>query len=176
MRTELTIMDRSLPVLEIFIVLIPPGTIQPFYYLDQVKLFILESGYVPDQGTKDPSSSLYNPSHKGASIFYPDPSTFSDHFKTTMVDISPSGSWLLIVDPSGYEPSIYVDSCVTSSEKKMRSCWLPLGYNHSSKSWSICPWSWNLLSIGSDSFNYLLNESSQHKYVENFFTTQYPCE
>ena len=57
------------------------GTNQSSFTLDQVKQFILESGSVPDQGTKESSSSLYNPPHRGKSISSPNPSTLSDHFK-----------------------------------------------------------------------------------------------
>ena len=68
------------------------GTIQSLSSFDQVIKFIFASVYVPNQGTKESSSYLYNPPHKGASIFSPNPSTVYDHFTTTMVDISPSGS------------------------------------------------------------------------------------
>ena len=86
-----------------------PGKIQSFSSLDQVNLFILASGYVPYQVTKDPSSSLHNPPHKGASILSPKPTTFSDHFITTIVDIYPSGSWLIVFSPYGSKPSICVE-------------------------------------------------------------------
>ena len=58
-------------------------------------------GSVPDQGTKESSSSLYNPLHRGESILSPDPSTLSDYLTTTIVDVSHSGAWLLILAPSG---------------------------------------------------------------------------
>ena len=35
-----------------------------------------------------------------------------------MVDIAPSGDWLLIIAISGAEYSICLDSCLSSSEKK----------------------------------------------------------
>ena len=76
------------------------GTIQSLFSLDQVKQFILASGSVPDQGTKESSSSLYNPPHRGKSISSLDPYTLSDHLTTTIVDVSSSGAWLLIISPS----------------------------------------------------------------------------
>ena len=76
----------------------------------KVNQFILESGSVPDQGTKESSSSLYNPLHRGEYILYPYPSTLSDHLTTTMVDVPPSGVWLPIISPSGAEYSIRIDS------------------------------------------------------------------
>ena len=85
-------------------------TIQSLSYLDQVKQFILESGSVPDQGTIS-FSYFCNPPHRGESISSPDPSTLSDHLTTTIVYVSPSGSWLLILDPSGAESSVCIDSC-----------------------------------------------------------------
>ena len=66
-----------------------------------MKKFILAYGYVPDQGTKEFPSTLYNPPHRGASIFYPGPSTLSDTLTTTMVDVPLSGAWLIIIAPSG---------------------------------------------------------------------------
>ena len=77
------------------------GTIQSLFYLDQVNQFILESGSVPDKGTKESSSYLYNPPHRGEYIFYPDPYNLSDHLKNTIIDVSYSGAWLLIIAPSG---------------------------------------------------------------------------
>ena len=118
-----------------------PWTIQYFYSLDQLKKFILASKYFPDQGTKDPYSSLHNTLHKWASIFSPNHSTFYDHFTKTLVDIDPSRAWLLIVSPSEAEPSIFVYSFLSSSEKKPQSGWISLKEKHSSKSWSSCPWS-----------------------------------
>ena len=64
----------------------------------------------------------------------------------------------------------------SSSEKKPWIVWLPLGYNHSSKSWSRCPWSWISPSIRVDSFKYLPTEYYQHRSVESSFTTKYYCE
>ena len=119
------------------------GTIQLFFTLDQVKQFILASGFVPDQGTKEYFFSLYNQSHGGESILSLDPSNLSDHLTTTIVDVSPSGAWLLILAPSGAESSICIDSCFSSSEKKPWTDWLHLGDNHSSGYWSSFPWSWN---------------------------------
>ena len=119
-----------------------PGTIQSLSSLDQVNPFILAYLSVPYQVTKESSSSLYNLLNKGAYILSSDPSTLSDHFTTTIVDITPSWSWLLIIDPYGTGPFILIDSC-SSSKNKPRSGWLPLGYNHSSKYWSICSWYWN---------------------------------
>ena len=116
-----------------------PGTIQSFFYLDQVKQFILASGSVPDQGTKEYSSSLYNPPHRDESILSPVPSTFSDHLITNIVDVYSSRYWLLIIASSGAKSYIGVYSCLSSSEKKPWTCWLPLGYNHSSIYWSSCP-------------------------------------
>ena len=94
------------------------GTIQSSLSFDQLKQFFLASGSVPDQGTKASSSSLYNPPHRGESMSSPDPSTSSYHLTTTIVDVSPSGAWLLILAPSGAEYSIRVDSFLSSSEKK----------------------------------------------------------
>ena len=88
------------------------------FSLDQMKQFILVSGSAPDQGTKELSSSLYNTPHMGESILSPDPSTFYDHLIITMVDVSLSGAWLLIISPSGAEYSIHIDSWFSSSEKK----------------------------------------------------------
>ena len=68
------------------------GTIQSLFTLYQVKQFILASGSVPDHGTKEPSSSWYNPTHRGESILSPDPSTFSDHLTITIVDVGGSSS------------------------------------------------------------------------------------
>ena len=78
-----------------------PGEIQSLFSLDQVKQFILEYVSVPDEGTKESSSSLYNLPHRGEYILSPDPSTFYDHLTTTMVDVPLSGYCLLIVAPSG---------------------------------------------------------------------------
>ena len=58
------------------------GTFQSLFSLDQVKQFILASESVPDQVTKEFSSSLYNPPHRGESISSPDASTLSDHLTT----------------------------------------------------------------------------------------------
>ena len=91
-----------------------PGTIQSLFYLDQVKQPILASGSVTDQGTKEWSSYLYNRPHRGEYILYPDPSTLSDHLITTIVDLSTSGAWLLIIVPSGAKSSICIDSCFSS--------------------------------------------------------------
>ena len=74
-------------------------------------------GSIPDQGTKELSSSLYNPLHKGLSILSTNPYTSSDHITNTMVDIYTSGDWLIIISPFGAEPSICIDSCFSSSEK-----------------------------------------------------------
>ena len=52
-----------------------------------------------NQVTIDPSSSLYNMSHKGVYILSPNPYTFYDHFKSTMVYIVPYGALFLIFDP-----------------------------------------------------------------------------
>ena len=90
-------------------------TIQALSSLDQVKQFILASGSVPDQGTKESPYSLYNPPHRGESILSPYPFTFSDHSTTAMLDVSPSGAWLFIIDPSGAESSIRIDYCFYSS-------------------------------------------------------------
>ena len=48
------------------------------------------------------------------------PYTASDHFTTTMVDISPSGAWLIFVAPYGAKLSIRVEYCFSSSENKPR--------------------------------------------------------
>ena len=72
--------------------------------------FILEYVSVSDQVTKESSSSLYNPPHRGEYILSSDPSIFYDHLITTVVDVPPSGSWLLIIAPYGAEYSIFIDS------------------------------------------------------------------
>ena len=149
------------------------GTIQSLFSLEKVKQFILAYGSITDQGTKESSSSLYNPPHRGEYILSPDPYTFSDHLTTTIVDVPPSGAWLLIISPSGAEYYICIDSCLSSSEKKPWTYWIPIRDNHSSKSWSSCPWSWNSPSIRYSRFHYLLIESFQHRYVENSSTTQF---
>ena len=65
--------------------------------LEQLKLFILssgsESGSVSYQVTIDPSTSLYNPPHKGEYTLSLDSYTTSEHLKTTIVhmNISPYG-------------------------------------------------------------------------------------
>ena len=148
------------------------GTIQSLFTLDQVKQFILASVSFPDQGTRESSSSLYNPPHRGESILSPDPFTLSDYLTNTIVYISPSGAWLLIIAPSGAESSIRIGSCFSSSEKKPWTDWLPLGDNHSSKSWSNCPLSWKSPYIRCGRSNYLPIESFQHIFVENSFETQ----
>ena len=130
-----------------------------------MKQFILASGSVPYQVTIS-VSSFYNPPHRGESISFPEPSTFSDHFTTTIVDVSPSGAWLIIIAPYGAKSSVCIDSCFSSSEKKPWTDWLPLGDNHSSNSWSSCPWSWNSPSVRCGSSYYLLIESFQHRSVE----------
>ena len=68
--------------------------------------------------TSHSASSLNNPPHKGEYLSFPDPSTLSDHLTTTIVDVSPSGAWLIIIAPSGAEYSILVDSCFSSLGKK----------------------------------------------------------
>ena len=153
-----------------------PETIQSLSSFDQVKQFIMAFGSFIEQVTKKPSYYFYDMPHNGASILSPELSTLSDHFTTTIVDISPYGSRLLIIYPSRDEYSICIYSWLSSSEKKTRSGWIPIGDNHSSKSLSSCPWYWNFPYIRFGSFNYLLNESFQHRYIENSSTTQYPCK
>ena len=111
-----------------------PRTIQSFSSLDKLKELILASGFVPDQGIIDPWSSFYNPPHSGPFTLTLGPFIASDNIITTMVDIDPSGAWLLIIAPSGAESSIYLDSLFSSSEKKPQSGWIPIGDNNSSKS------------------------------------------
>ena len=121
------------------------------------------SGYVPDQVTIDPWSSLYNQPHSGPFTLTIGPFIASDHFITTMVDIFPSEAWLIIIAPSESESSIYLESWFYSLEKKPQSVWLPIGDNHSS----------NLINIPLIlEFDYLLNESFQYIPVEIYFTTQ----
>ena len=156
-------MDRSLPVLNLLLYCIPVTT-QSLSFLYQVKQFFLESGSVPKKINIHPSPSLYNPPHNRPSNLNCGPSTLSEHFTTTMIDIFPSGDLLLIFNPSGSEASMCVDSCFSSSEKKPILCWIPIGDNHYSRSWSTIPWSRNLPSIRFDSFNVLPTESSQ-KYL-----------
>ena len=143
--------------------------------MDQVKQFILAYVSVPEKSTKELSSSLYNPLQSVASIFYTYPSTLYENFTKTTVDVPPSGAWLLIISPSGDDSSICIYSCFSSLEKKQQQCWFPLGDNHSYKNWSICPWSWKFLSIRFGSFDYLLNESFQHRSIENYLTPQFTC-
>ena len=80
---------------------------------------MLASGSVPDQVAKESSSSLYNPPHSDESILSPDPSTYSDHLIITMVDVPPSGAMLLNIYLYEAESSICIDSCFSSSEKKL---------------------------------------------------------
>ena len=75
-----------------------------------MKQFILAYGSVPGQGTKESSSSLYNPPHRGEYILSPDPSKFSDYLTATIVYVPPSRAWLVIIAPSGAEYCIHVDS------------------------------------------------------------------
>ena len=112
-----------------------PGTIQSFTSLYQVKQFILASGSVTDQKTKELSSSLYNPPHRCEYILSPYPSTFYDHLTTTMVDVSPSVTMLIIISPSGAEYSIRIESYLSYSEKKPWTGWILLGDNQYSKYW-----------------------------------------
>ena len=87
-----------------------PGTIQSLSSLDQVNQFISASGSVNDQGTKESSYSLYNQLHRGESILSLYPFTLYDHLTTTMVDVPPTGTWLLIISLYGAESSIHIDS------------------------------------------------------------------
>ena len=147
-----------------------PGITQLLPLLDQVKPLILAYGSIPDQVTIYQSYSLYNLPHSGPYNLTLSTSTSYDHFTTTMVDISLSGAWLIIVAPSLPEYHIYVYSCFYSSEKKLWLGWIPIGYNHSSKLLSTCPLSCSFNFVGFDGFNYLSAESSQHRSVENSFT------
>ena len=106
-------------------------------------------------------------------MLYPGPSTFSDHFTTDMVDVAPYEYLLLIVTPYGSKSSICVYSCFSSSENKILSCWIPHGYNHYCKSWSRCPWSWNLPSNRFYTFNYTPTEYYQHISAKMFYNTIY---
>ena len=76
-------------------------TIQSLSSLDQVNQFSLAYVSVPEQVTIDPLSSFYNPPHSGPSTLALGPFIASDHFITAMVDIAPSGAWLIIISPSG---------------------------------------------------------------------------
>ena len=76
------------------------GIIQSLSSSDPAKQFILESGSIPDLGTKELSSSLYNPLHRGMYKLSEDPSTLSNHLTTTMVHVPPYRAWLLIISPS----------------------------------------------------------------------------
>ena len=76
-----------------------PGMTQSFSSMGQLKQLILAPGYITDQGTIDLSSYFYDTPHTAASILSTIPSTFSDHFTTTMVYIPPSGFWILIFLP-----------------------------------------------------------------------------
>ena len=57
---------------------------------------------------------MYITPHSGPSILTLVPFIASDHFITTMVDISTYGAWLIIIAPSGAESSIHIDSCLSS--------------------------------------------------------------
>ena len=92
-----------------------PVIIQSLFSLDQLKPFILKYGSVPEQVTKESSSSLYNLLHRGEYILSPYPSSFSDHLITDVVDVPPSGAWFLIISPSGAESYICIDSRLYSS-------------------------------------------------------------
>ena len=48
---------------------------------------------------------------RGLSTLSTNPSTLSNHFTTTMVDIPPSEAWLLVISRSGAKPSICTESC-----------------------------------------------------------------
>ena len=124
-----------------------PRITQLFSFGDQVKEFILASRSDPDQVILYPLSSLYKPPHSVPFTLTLGPFIAYDHSITTMVNITPSRAWLLFLAPSGAESSIHMDSCFSSSEKKPWTDLLPLGDNHSSKSWSICLWYWNSPSI-----------------------------
>ena len=50
----------------------------------------------------------------------PVPSTFYDHFTTSMVDIATSGVCMILVAPSVAKPFICVDSCFSASDNKPR--------------------------------------------------------
>ena len=76
-----------------------------------MKQFSLASSYVPDQGTIDPISSLYNTPHNGPYTLTLDPLIASDHFTTTIVDIYRTRYWLLNISPFGAKYSICIDSC-----------------------------------------------------------------
>ena len=118
-----------------------PKKIQSFSSVDQAKESILASGSVTNQGIIDPLSSLYNPPNCGPSTITLGYFIASNHFITTMVNIAPSGAWLIILAPSGSESSIRIDYSFFYSEKKPWTDWLPLGDNHSSNYWSSYPWS-----------------------------------
>ena len=86
--------------------------------LDQVKQFILVSGCVLYEGSKESSSSLFNLMHRGEYILSPDPSAFSDHLVTTIVDVPPFGAWLIFIATSGSKSSFRIDYLFYSLEKK----------------------------------------------------------
>ena len=77
--------------------------------MDQVYLFILASGSVPEQVSINPSWSLQNPPYIGPFNVTLVPFTAYDSFITTIIDIDPYGACLLIIVLSGSEPSICVD-------------------------------------------------------------------
>ena len=107
-------MYRSSSVLEFFIILISWNNpiIVIFGPSEAINLGICS---VPNQGTKELYSSLYNPPCRGEYILSPDPSNFYDHLITTMVDDPPSGAWLVIIAPYGSEYYIRIDYSFSSS-------------------------------------------------------------
>ena len=139
-----------------------PWKIQPLSSLKQLNKFILEYGSIPDQVTVYLPPYLHNPPNTGAYILYTVPSNLSDHLTTSMEYIATIGIWMVIVAPYVAKLSIYAYSCFSSLENKMWLGWLPIGDNHSSKSWSSCPWYWNYPSIRFGIFKYLPNRSYQH--------------
>ena len=79
-----------------------PETIQSLSFPEQVKQFVLAYGYVPEEGTIEPSSSLYNIKHSGTSTLKLSLSTKYDHLTMPIVllNVAPSGDIFLIVVPS----------------------------------------------------------------------------
>ena len=155
-------MDIFLPLLEILIIQVPwKGPI--IILFSPCKKFVLTSRSIPTQGAIDPLSYLQILQHRRAAILLPKTSTFSDHIPNIMVsvDIAPSGTCFLIVSPYGSRFSIYIGSCVSSSEQRLQFSLLPLGDNKYYKSRSIFLWTWNSVFIRIIRLYYLLSDSHQ---------------
>ena len=133
---------------------------------------------ITDQVNIYPHSYLYYLPPMGASSLSTYYSTDSDKFTTAMlhVDMDPSGSRLLNFSPYGAIVYTHVESCFSSSEKKLRLYRPPLGINQYFKyllSWS---WYWKLISIKINLLNYLLTDYHQHRYIKITFIKKCTCQ